>query len=264
VDYEFGPVSAAANRFKAAGCAVAISPPDVIRRVNDKLETYRFFMENGFGTAVTWDADAARSNLHSLPYPVFLKPAVDGRSSIDCYEVACAADLKAYLDRIPGAMVQELVVAPEFTADLVADWESRVVGVVVRQRIETKGGVSYKGITVSDPDLVEQVTRMARLLGIRGPANIQVFRRGPEILFNEINPRFSGALALSLAAGLNSPLVMVKLALGLPVTDLMRKTRVGLTMLRYWDEVFVGPDGQPEYPDYHLEPAHAMESLRAV
>lgn len=254
VDYEFGPLSNAVNRFEAIGCHVAISRPDVIARVNNKLETYRFFVDNGFATARTWDSAEARRNREDLPYPVFLKPAIDGRSSIDCYTVNNADDLLMYLDKVHDAMVQEFVDAPEFTADVLADWDSRVLGVVVRERIETKGGVSYKGVTVDDPDMIDQVIRMARLLGLRGPTNIQAFRRGSELLFNEINPRFSGALALSLAAGLNSPLLLVKLALALPVESVIGKTRVGVTMLRYWDEVFVGPDGQPEYPEYGLAP----------
>ena len=254
VDYEFKPISCAVERFGDIGCMVAISPADVIARTNNKLETYRFFLDNGFATARTWDADEARRNSLNLPYPVFLKPAVDGRSSIDCYKVSTAQDLEMYLNQVPSAMVQEFVSAPEFTADVLADWDSHVLGIVVRERIETKGGVSYKGVTVDDPLMTEEVTRLVHALGITGPANIQAFRRGTEVLFNEINPRFSGALALSLAAGMNSPLLLVKLALGMPVSDVLGRTRVGVTMLRYWTEVFVGPDGKPEYPDYRLAP----------
>lgn len=255
VDYEFKPLSQAVDRFTALGCLVAISPPEVIGRVNDKLETHQFFRDHGFTTARTWDADGARSELEDLPYPVFLKPAVDGRSSIDCHMVDGAAALETLLDRVPGAMVQEFVDGPEYTADILADWTSEVLGVVVRERIETKGGVSYKGRTVDDPEMVSLVIRMARALGLRGPANIQAFRaRDGQLYFNEINPRFSGALALSLAAGLNSPLMLAKLAIGLPVEGAVGRTRTGVTMLRYWDEVFVGPDGVPEYPDYRLSP----------
>jgi carbamoyl-phosphate synthase large subunit len=258
VDYEFAPISRNAARFRAAGCLVAISPPETIARVNNKLETYRFFLEHGFPTAQSWDAAAARRSVDSLPYPVFLKPALDGRSSIDCYTVKDAADLEMYLDKVPDAMVQEFVSGPEFTADILADWNSDVLGVVVRERIETKGGVSYKGRTVDDPEMTAHVVRMAKLLDLKGPVNIQAFRSGAGLVFNEINPRFSGALALSLAAGLNSPLLLLKLALGIPVEPAVGNTRIGVTMLRFWDEVFVGSDGRPEYPDYHLAPEVAM------
>ena len=263
VDYEFQPISEATERFLELGCLVAISPPEVIGKVNDKLETYRFFRENGFDSARTWSADEARAEGGNLPFPLFLKPALDGRSSIDCYKIENSDDLALYLDRVPNAMVQEFVEGPEFTADVVADWQSEVLGVVIRERIETKGGVSYKGRTLNDPEMTRQVVRMAKALGICGPANIQAFR--PEgsdrVLFNEINPRFSGALALTLAAGLNSPLILTKLALGLPVESQIGLTRADVTMLRYWNEVFVGPDGKPEYPEYRLDPSTALAGV---
>jgi carbamoyl-phosphate synthase large subunit len=143
--------------------------------------------------------------------------------------------------------------------------------VVVRERIETKGGVSYKGITVHDDELVHEVIRMVRLIGIVGPANIQAFRpstmaspynRRYSLFFSEINPRFSGALALTLAAGLNSPLLLLKIALGLPVASVVNHTRIGMTMLRYWNEVFLDPSGSPIYPTYNLEP-NRTATLRA-
>ena len=257
VDYEFAPLSLAKPRFAEQGCLVGISPPEVIATASDKLATYRFWRRHGFGAAQTWSAEEARRQADVVTYPVFLKPAVDGRSSINCYRVGNAADLRMYLDQVPNALVQEFVDAPEYTADVLADLSSEVKGVVVRERIETKGGVSYKGITVQDDEMVAEVIRMVRLLGIVGATNIQAFRREGQLLFNEINPRFSGALALTLAAGLNSPLLLLKIALGLPVPDMIGRTRIGMTMLRYWDEVFVDPAGRPVYPDYQLQPVRA-------
>ncbi|HKC75499.1 MAG TPA: ATP-grasp domain-containing protein [Chloroflexota bacterium] len=266
VDYEFTALSRARALFAAQGCLVAISAPEVIQCANDKLATYRFFQRHGFATPRTWSGQEARSRAPSLPYPVFVKPAIDGRSSLDCYKVAHADDLPMYLERVPHALVQEYVDGPEYTADLLADLQSEVHGVVVRERIETKGGVSYKGRTVRDEEMVGEVVRMARLLGLVGPANIQAFRRDDQLLFNEINPRFSGALALTLAAGLNSPLLLLRIALGLPVPNMMHRTQVGLTMLRYWNEVFVDPAGAPIYPEYNLvpplaRPAHADATI---
>lgn len=254
VDYEFEPLARAAPLFADEGCLVAISPVTTIRLTNDKRATYHFFRQHGFGTAMTWSAEEARAQASTLAYPLFLKPAIDGRSSLDCHRIENAGDLHLYLDQIPGAMVQEFIDGREYTADVLADLNSEVLGVVVRERIETKGGVSYKGVTVADDELVDEVVRMVRLLGAIGPLNIQAFRREGQLLFNEINPRFSGALALSLAAGFNSPVLLLEIALGLPPPSLLGRTRIGITMLRYWDEVFVDPLGSAEYPEYRLAP----------
>ncbi len=258
VDYEFRPLSLAIEQFRQTGCLVAISPPETIRRANDKLETDRFFRQYGFPTARTWSADSAREESAELPYPVFLKPAIDGRSSLDCHVVSSREELVGLLERLPNSMVQQMITGCEYTADVLADWNSSVIGVVIRERIETKGGVSYKGRTVADPEMEAHVVRMVPLLGLHGPANIQAFRRGDELFFNEINPRFSGALALSLAAGFNSPLQLLKLALGLPVQTVLGQTEIGLTMLRYWDEVFVDEAGEATLPSYNLAPPAAL------
>jgi carbamoyl-phosphate synthase large subunit len=257
VDYEFKPLSSAIEEFSAIGTLAGMSDPKVIGTVNDKLSTYRFFVDHGFSTAKTWTGEEARRLASQLAYPVFLKPAIDGRSSLDCYKVKNRSDLELYLSQVSQPIVQEFIDAPEYTADVLADWNSLAKGVVIRERIETKGGVSYKGRTVRDPALEDEIVRMVSLLGLHGPANIQAFRRGGEIFFNEINPRFSGALALSLAAGLNSPLMLLKIALGLPVKSVLARTCIGLTMLRYWDEVFVDGTGNPIYPNYQLPPAGA-------
>jgi len=255
VDYEFMVLSEARSQFAEIGCFVALSAPRTIQLTNDKNATYGFFRQNGFDTPQTWSGVEARREAHALPYPVFLKPATDGRSSLDCYRVACVDDLLMYLDRVPNALVQEFVDGPEYTADILTDAESEVLGVVVRERIETKGGVSYKGRTVRDDEMTREVVRMARLLRIIGPANIQAFRQTDRLLFNEINPRFSGALALTLAAGLNSPLLLLEIALGLKLKNMINETQIGVTMLRYWDEVFVDPAGSPIFPEYRLDPS---------
>jgi hypothetical protein len=49
-------------------------------------------------------------------------------------------------------------------------------------------------------------------------------------------------------------LLLLRIALGLPVPNMLHRTQVGLTMLRYWNEVFVDPAGVPIYPEYNLVP----------
>jgi carbamoyl-phosphate synthase large subunit len=253
VDYEFAPVSARRGEFAEIGCHAAISPLKVIEIANDKIQTHEFLEAHGFQSPRTWSAAEALDDVDQLPFPVFLKPALDGRSSIDCHVVTTADELKRLTARIPSAMVQELIQAPEYTADVLADSNSRVVGMVVRSRIQTKGGVSYKGQTVSDPEFEREVCRVVDCLGLEGPANIQAFRTDSTVVFIEVNPRFSGGFALSLASGFNSPLLLLKLALGQPV-ELNQRFKSGVTMLRYWNEVFVDSSGHSTFPAYRLEP----------
>jgi hypothetical protein len=56
----------------------------------------------------------------------------------------------------------------------------------------------------------------------------------------------------------------VHIALGLPVPNMMHRTQVGLTMWRYWNEVFVDPAGVPIYPEYHLVPPLSRAAHKEV
>jgi biotin carboxylase len=58
--------------------------------------------------------------------------------------------------------------------------------------------------------------------------------------FIEINPRFGGATAFTIAgAGVNTPLMLVRAALGHEVPARIGEFSEGATLLRYWDEVVV-------------------------
>jgi carbamoyl-phosphate synthase large subunit len=255
VDEEFPTLSAAADRFADVGCFLAMSPRPVIELTADKLQAYRFLRERAFDCATSWSADEALDAIDRLPFPLFVKPSRGARASVDCYRVDTRSDLETILPRVASPMVQELIEAPELTVDVLVDPNGSAMGIVVRERLETKGGVSYKGRTVQDDLIESEVVRLVAALKVRGPANIQVFRTADRVVINEINPRFSGGLALSLAAGLNGPLMLVKMAMGWPVGSVLDRTEIGLTMLRYWDEVFVAFDGVARFPNYRLKPS---------
>ncbi|MHB1549081.1 MAG: ATP-grasp domain-containing protein, partial [Acidimicrobiales bacterium] len=118
-------------------------------------------------------------------------------------------------------------------------------GAVPRWRDETKAGISVRGQTFFDPVLVGDVGRLLAALGLEGPANVQGFVAGPgeRATFTEVNPRFSGGLPLSLAAG--SDLVGQYLVgmTGRPVDAGALGYRPGVRMYRYYQEIF--EEGDP-------------------
>ena len=71
-----------------------------------------------------------------------------------------------------------------------------------RWRVETKAGISTKGMTFVDNAVVSIAARALRAVGLCGAANLQGFVGDDgNVSVIEINPRFSGGLSLSLAAG---------------------------------------------------------------
>jgi carbamoyl-phosphate synthase large subunit len=59
----------------------------------------------------------------------------------------------------------------------------------------------------------------------------------------EMNPRFSGTLALSTAAGINFGSLLIDVVEGREIPNLRGKHRADVTMMRYWQEVFEEADG---------------------
>ena len=79
--------------------------------------------------------------------------------------------------------------------------------------------------------------RITESLPIIGPCNIQCFLTDAGPVFFEINARFGAGSILSMKAGLNGPAALVAMARGRPLPPL--EARADVTMLRYWQEVFV-------------------------
>jgi carbamoyl-phosphate synthase large subunit len=234
VDYEFAVLARSRSRFADIGCRVALSPPETVAVCGDKLETYLLFARLGVQTARAYSkAELARG----VDLPAFAKPRFGGRSSIGARVVRSKAELAAAAAESPELCVSELLAGAEHSIDVLCDFEGRAIGGAVRERLETKSGVSTKGRTVDDPAMLADALRIAEALKIHGPCNVQAFKNDRGTFYFEVNPRFSGALALSIAAGFNAPAALLHLALGEPVPPL--RARAGVTMLRHWQETFV-------------------------
>ena len=264
VDPEFLLLSHAAHELEDRGTRVAISGPEAIAICGDKLRLARFLASLGLPVARCYDG------LEAVPvdaqFPLFVKPRIGGRASIGACKVADARELEIAARALESPLVQEYVEGNEYTIDTISDFEGRFIGAMPRVRLETKAGVSVKGITVDDPELVEVARLVTEALPILGPSNIQCFRRPDRsLVVSEVNPRFAGALTLSVAAGLNSPLVLLKLARGETVDPRQLSLRHGVTMVRYWQEVFIYSEGEVDTePWSRSEPALAGPKLTAA
>ncbi len=91
-----------------------------------------------------------------------------------------------------------------------------------------------------DPALESTAAAVARAIGLCGVANVQLRRDSdgvPALL--EVNPRFPGALPLTIASGVDLPSLVLDLALGLEIPE--RIDFVELANVRFLEDVFVAP-----------------------
>src|SRR5438034_3880020 len=154
-------------------------------------------------------------------------------------------------------MVQQECAGEEFSVDVLCDLDGRCLNAIPRTMIESKGGESIKGMTIKDWELIEHGRRVAELLCIVGPANIQGFREPHgSVQVTDVNPRFGGGFPLPTAAGSRYPELALALANGERPEPRLGDFREGVVMTRFFSEVIL------EEFDGTLEPAR--EQAEAV
>jgi carbamoyl-phosphate synthase large subunit len=240
VESEFIPLGDARELFDSIGCRLALPARDITLRTGDKLEFASFLREIGVPGPATAPYHPA---MDISRFPVYLKPR-RGSGSVGTARIESAHSLHEAARGRSDLIVQEAVDGTEFTVDCFASAPGRVVAAVPRERIAIKAGVSVKGRTYRHP-LIERIAgSVVEKSGLQGPANVQGMLRGEDAFcIIEMNPRFSGTLALTTAAGINFVSLLIDSIEGTPIPDLRGRHEDGLAMMRYWSEVFQSRDG---------------------
>lgn len=240
VEREFLPLDEHREQFAAIGCHLLVPPRSIFLRTGDKLEFARYLEEIGVPGPRTVEYS---ETMKVERFPVYLKPR-QGSGSIGTARVESPHSLHEAARGRNDLIVQEAVDGTEFTVDCFAAQPGRVVAAVPRERIAIKAGVSVKGRTYRNPAIERIVREVVERSGLQGPANVQgMLRDDGSFSIFEMNPRFSGTLALTTAAGLNFASMTIDMVEGREIADRCGQHQDGLVMMRYWSEVFESADG---------------------
>jgi carbamoyl-phosphate synthase large subunit len=226
--------------FWATGIRVAVSGESTGRICNDKYLAARFLLDKGIPFVRTWLPD--KLDFSQLNYPLFLKPR-SGRGSVGAFAIQNEQELRFFLDYVPDPVVQEFLPGKEFTIDLLADFDGNVISVVPRERMVIRSGVTDRGQTLNHPAMIQLAIRTAKALEIRGPANIQVKLHNEKATLFEVNPRFSGGIPLTIAAGADFPRWLIEMCCGRSPKPCIGKFTDGLIMVCYESALFLPDDG---------------------
>jgi carbamoyl-phosphate synthase large subunit len=236
VDAELRPLARAKPRFSAAGVDLLLAPAAALDIILDKLVlaehcagVVRVPRTELFGPSV----DPA-----SWTYPVVVKPR-EGSGSRGVIIVGSAKELAA-LDRSPALIVQEFLPGEEYSVDVLADADGRVIASVPRLRARVDSGVSVGGLTVHDPEVEWFGRAVARATGVTFVANVQCRRDqagSPALL--EVNPRMPGTLGLTIASGVDMPRLALAALLGKPLPEQLDFCE--RAVVRFLDERFLDP-----------------------
>lgn len=175
---------------------------------------------------------------HDWSFPVIIKP----RSGAGSRGVRLIPDREtlASLGTDESILIQENLPGDEFSVDVLAALDGSVIAAVPRSRERVDSGVSIAGRTVKRDELSRTAADVARAIGLTGVANVQLrySTEGIPALL-EVNPRFPGAMPLTIAAGVDMPSLLLDLVTGAGAPETV--DFVELANVRFLEDVFLDP-----------------------
>ena len=220
---------------KRAGIKMAVSNPKVYEFTEDKIKTHNFFKKNRIFCPKLYSLKELESG--TIEFPLIIKPRRSSGSK-NVYQVNNKRELQFFVKYVENPIIEEFVKGKEYTIDTVSDLSGKMIAASPRIRIQVRDGIAVKSITKSNQLLVDYAMQITNKLEMVGPGNIQCIINDKDIKFIEVNNRFpAGGLPLTVEAGLNIPLIIIKLLLGRKIGKINIKS--GITMIRYWDSLFL-------------------------
>jgi len=228
--------------FERRGIKVIVNDIETIEIASNKLLLYKKLKELiPIAETLTYEEiDLESNNL----FPMIMKP-IRASGSANVYKINSKDELLKYAslfqEKINEFIFQEYLDGPEYTVDMLCDFDGRPLAIVPRKRLEIKAGVTYKGVTVKNQEIDTIGKKLSEYLKFKGPICFQVgtLTKSGEIKLFEINPRICGTMIFTKNAGVNMPLLAVKLAMGEKVESMELRYKEGIVMLRYWDEMYI-------------------------
>jgi carbamoyl-phosphate synthase large subunit len=236
------------TKFEKEGIIVSISPEESIRIFTDKWNTFNAFSNRDIPFPDTFFPVKGK-----VPdtFPLFIKPR-NGRGSIGAYPIRNPRDYLFFTEYVKEPILQTYLEGREFTVDALISRTGRLICCIPRYRLVIRSGVSDRGQTFINHELTALVEKIVTLFPFYGAINIQGKIHDGKITFFEINPRFSGGIQLSAAAGPNFAKLMLNELLGEALMPQLNNYTSGMLMTSYEDSLFISPTNQlinpPQFP----------------
>jgi carbamoyl-phosphate synthase large subunit len=221
--------------FEVIGTKVFVSAPALIALCRDKRKTSEFFKQCGLKTPVTVDD----IELYQGGFPAFVKP-LDGSSSIDAYRVESPKELEFWCGHIEKYIIQPFIKGREYTVDVFADYEGKPIYITPRERLAIRSGEVLKTRICQDERIINEVQALVGQFKPCGALAVQLIRdEGGDDYFTEINPRFGGGAPLSMKAGADAALALLRILAGEELGFVPKAARDGAVYSRFDQSICV-------------------------
>lgn len=217
--------------YEKEGTEIIVSDFKTIKICNNKREFYDYFSKTNIPTPKSFfSLEEMEGN---ISYPLIIRP-LQGYGTKNTYVLKNEKERDFFIGYVNDPFLQEHIAGVEYTIDVLLNLDGKPVSVVPRERKYIRDGVSDVGISVKDQKLIDFALEVTGSLKFIGPINIQcILRNNGKLSLIEINPRFSGGISLTLAAGANFPLWVLKMLKGQNVENYVGKFIPSMTMMVY-------------------------------
>jgi len=197
----------------------------------NKIKTYEYLERLDIPIPRIYSPDKA-------VFPCIVKPAF-GRGGRGVFKAETEHEIELFMKKVPNPIVQEYLNGQECSVDTLADLNGTPLSIVPRLRIEVESGVSMKGVTFYDKELINTCQRIVESFKLVGPACMQCIKQDDGYKFTEINTRFGGGSILSINADPSVVSNIIRMATGMTPLPSSGFT-ADLVMLTYYSTIFAG------------------------
>lgn len=197
--------------FDEIGTVVLISAEDKIAICRDKRLTASYFKSVDLLTP--YPVDDYKD--YCGGFPAFIKPK-DGSSSIFAYKVNDYKELESYANQVPDYIVQPFIEGTEYTVDVFCDFDGNPIYITPRIRLAVRAGEVLKTQIDQNEIIIDEIKKLIADYKPCGAITVQLIRQSEteKNYYIEINPRFGGGAPLTMKAGANSAIAVLKLLFG--------------------------------------------------
>ena len=226
---EIIPLSKNKKLFNNKGVLVLCPDYETVKKCSDKLEISTELKKINVPVPEIYQQNNSK-------YSCIIKPRF-GRGSQDVFKIQNAEELDFYLKKVSNPIIQEYIKGDEYSVDVLCDPMGNIISIVPRKRLQVESGISIKGITIFDKEIINYCAIIAKELKLIGPSCIQCMKNNQGLKFFDINPRFGGGSILSIKSDPTIIPNLIKIAKGEAPT-VNTEFKENLTMLRYYNELF--------------------------
>lgn len=197
--------------FYDIGTIVLVSAAEKITICRDKKLTASYF--NSVGLMTPNPVDDYKK--YSAGFPAFIKPK-NGSSSIFAYKINNYEELESFARQVPEYIVQPFIEGTEYTVDVFCDLKGDPIYITPRIRLAVRAGEVLQTKIAQDEIIIGEIRKLLADFKPCGAITIQLIRQFEtnEDYYIEINPRYGGGAPLTMKAGANSAMAILKILNG--------------------------------------------------